>query len=416
MSTKFLFVDDELNILAGYQRQLHKVFAMETAASGAEALEMIEKSGPYAVIITDMRMPKMNGIEFLNLVRARAPHSVRMMLTGNADQKTAIDAVNEGHIFRFLNKPCLLETMVQALQAGLAQYKLITAEKELLEKTLIGSISVLVDVLSTSEPRIFARGKKLRECVREVASILEYPNRWELEIAALLLQIGSLTMPSDILLKESAHMELSSKEKEILARIPESGRNLLVKIPRLETVAQIIRYQNAPFETHSVLAQTVAGEKIPQGSRILKVLSDLIDLETTNMSRSVAFRVLHSRAGLYDPQVLATLNAYYLPALPLTVPKQRSDNSRFVPDVRGTDIKALGSDEQQGMAIEFKKLLVGDVLTSDIETSDGAVLLTGGSLVTEILLEKLTNYAQYKGIREPIYVAVENAPVHQQAA
>ena len=322
MSASILFVDDEPNILAGYQRQLRKLFTVDTAESGAEGLAKLKASGPYAVIISDMQMPGMNGVEFLTQAAGIAPNSVRIMLTGNADQQTATAALNEGRIFRFLNKPCPPETMAQALQAGLAQYKLITAEKELLEKTLTGSIGILVDVLSISHPQMFARGKKLRDCVRETAVALDYRNRWELEVAALLSQIGSLTIPGEILLKGRARMALSPEERDILERAPESGCNLLAKIPRLETVAQIIRYQHKNYNGTGTPIDAVNGEAIPFGARILKVLSDMLDMEADNTPRSMAFRMMRTRHGCYDPVVVETLNTHYNPALPPPKPKE----------------------------------------------------------------------------------------------
>src|SRR5438874_2087063 len=116
-SRKILFVDDDPNILAGFQRTLRKQFAFDTVLSGAEALDHLKKSGPYAVVVADMRMPGMEGIELLERVRAAAPDTVRVMLTGNADQQTAVEAVNRGQIFKFLNKPCDAEVLVRALEA-----------------------------------------------------------------------------------------------------------------------------------------------------------------------------------------------------------------------------------------------------------------------------------------------------------
>ena len=122
MSRRILLVDDEVNVLQGYQRALRKRFELDVANSGAEALEKIASGGPYAVIVSDMRMPEMNGVELLTAVKQKAPETVRMMLTGNSDQQTAIDAINKGDIFRFLNKPCSKEEFAAALSAGLTLY------------------------------------------------------------------------------------------------------------------------------------------------------------------------------------------------------------------------------------------------------------------------------------------------------
>jgi DNA-binding NtrC family response regulator len=138
MPEKVLFVDDDQNILASHQRMFRKQFALHTAMGGEEGLGSIAAHGPFAVIVSDMQMPIMNGVKFLTKARKLAPDSVRMILTGYADMQTAIEAVNEGHIFRFLTKPCHPEALAKALTAGIAQYRLLTAEKELTEKGILG--------------------------------------------------------------------------------------------------------------------------------------------------------------------------------------------------------------------------------------------------------------------------------------
>src|SRR5208282_234032 len=125
MSEKILFVDDEPVLLQGYQRLLHKEFQVTTAVGGAAALTMIQHMGPFAVVLSDMRMPGMNGVEFLLKVKTLAPDAVRIMLTGAAELKTAIDAVNEGNIFRFLSKPSNKEILVKTLTDALAQHHLV---------------------------------------------------------------------------------------------------------------------------------------------------------------------------------------------------------------------------------------------------------------------------------------------------
>ena len=132
MNEKILCVDDEPNILEAYRRTLRKRFELDVACGGEEALQAIAQRGPYAVLVADMRMPGMNGVELLAKVRQIAPLTVRMMLTGNTDLQTAIDAVNQGHIFRFLTKPCSPEDFANALEAGLEQHRLLTAERQLL--------------------------------------------------------------------------------------------------------------------------------------------------------------------------------------------------------------------------------------------------------------------------------------------
>ena len=162
MNEKILFVDDDANLLAACERNFRRQFQIETAEGGEAGLQKIAERGPFAVVVSDRQMPRMDGIQFLSLVKERAPDTVRIMLTGNADLEGAIKVVNEGNIFRFLTKPCAHEILGKAVADGLTQFRLITAEKELLNKTLSGSIKLLTDILTMMEPRSFGRMQAVR--------------------------------------------------------------------------------------------------------------------------------------------------------------------------------------------------------------------------------------------------------------
>ncbi|MGA8109318.1 MAG: response regulator [Acidobacteriaceae bacterium] len=131
MSDKILFVDDESSALDGFRRVLHGSFNVCTAGSGGEGLMTLDRDGPFAVVVSDMRMPGMDGAEFLARVRQKAPHTVRMLLTGHADLRAAMDAVNRGQILHFLTKPCPRAVLVAALNSGLDQYHASVEENEL---------------------------------------------------------------------------------------------------------------------------------------------------------------------------------------------------------------------------------------------------------------------------------------------
>ena len=138
MNHKVLIVDDEPAVLEGYKRLLRRDFDLETAEGGELGLRVIQEQGPFALVISDMRMPRMDGVQFLSRVKELSPETVRMVLTGHADMQAAIDAVNQGSVFRFLTKPCEKETLAKAITTGFVQYQLVIAEKVLLENTLIG--------------------------------------------------------------------------------------------------------------------------------------------------------------------------------------------------------------------------------------------------------------------------------------
>ena len=380
MKEKILLVDDDPNILEAYQRKLRSVLLVETAEGGHEGLRLIAERGPFAVVIADMQMPKMNGIEFLAKVKEQAPDTVRMMLTGNADIKTAIQAVNEGSIFRFLTKPCPSEVMGEALTAGIKQYRLVTAEKELLERTLSGSIELLVEILSWADPEAFGEALQLRGQVRTLARKLDATNRWEIELATLLSQIGCIAVPRDLLAKAGADEPLSDDEKDALVRIPAVGQELIARIPRLEPAARIILYQNKNYDGSGFPEDDVAGGDIPLGSRILKVLLDLRKLESEGVSKKEALARMQETAGRYDPHVVAAITLCVSPESPL-------------------ELEAAELTEKT-----VSGLRVGDVLVTGVEGLDGLLLVGPGVEVTMALLVRLRHYAELAGIQEPIKI------------
>ena len=210
MAEKVLLVDDDNNILDGYRRSLSRDFLMETALGGEQALKLVADSGPYAVVVSDMRMPGMDGIQLLTKIKTQSPDTIRVMLTGNADMDTAIDAINEGSIFRFLNKPCSKETMAKTLTAALVQYRMVIAEKQLLEQTLSGSIQVLTEVLSLVNPAAFSRAERARRYIHHVVTSMKLGNLWQHEVAAMMSQLGCVTLPSETIEAVYAGQKLSA--------------------------------------------------------------------------------------------------------------------------------------------------------------------------------------------------------------
>src|SRR4051812_19415199 len=351
-ASRILFVDDDPNILAGYQRSLRKRFSVATALNADLGLSLIESEGPFAVVVADMQMPGTNGVQFLRKAQEKAPETVRLMLTGNADQKTAMEAVNEGHVFSFLTKPCSPENLELALERALNQHRLVMAEKELLENTLNGAIKVLTDVLSMIDSKTFGMAERLREEVRAVAAWFNISRAWELELGAMLSQIGYVSIPPIVIEKIRAGLSLTGVEKDMIARMPQAGAALISNIPRLQSVAEIVRYQAKNFDGKGLPNDGFSGEDIPIGARILRVLIDLLKAESAKKSRLEAFTEMRQSSGRYDPNVLQAIAARFDIFL------------GQAPD---------GSEPKQ---IVFADLQVGHVLARDIRTKEGTLLMT----------------------------------------
>ena len=373
MTAKVLFVDDEVNILHSIKRELRKRFEIYTAGSGTEALEILRNQGPFAVIVSDMRMPVMDGIKLLATVKNQYPETVRLMLTGNADQETAIEAVNKGQIFRFLNKPCPTSTLAMTIALALRQYSLITAEKELLDKTLMGSITVLSEVLSLASPIAFSSGLRIKIVVGEIAQKLQLHNVWQFEIAALMSQIGCITLPPDTLHKMYSGQELEPDEEAMYLDHPKIGAKLLEKIPRLEKVAAIIAHQLLPYEALAECENI--DEDVCIGAQILRLSSDFDALLHRGCRRSDALNLLHGKPAEYNPELLKIL----------------------------TGIK-LNPENEKIVAVDIRDLSVGMIVEQDIKALNGVLIAPKGQEVTWSLITGLKNFSQQVGVKEPILV------------
>ena len=285
MPEKILFVDDEPNVLAAYERQLRKQFDVVTMEGGEAGIRAMMVGGPYAVVVSDFRMPKMNGIEFLSRVKEISPDTVRMILTGYADVQTAIEAVNEGNVFRFLTKPCPPDSLAKAIMAGMEQYRLVNAERELLEQTLKGAIQILTELLGLVNPEAFGRCSRIQKRVRSIALRMGLSDVWQYETAAMLSQIGGVIVPERILKRLYKGERLTEEESQLFEMHPMVGSDLIAKIPRMEQIAQMIGYQEKRFDGRGVPRDALHGEEIPLGGRILKVVLDFDILEAKGVDQ-----------------------------------------------------------------------------------------------------------------------------------
>jgi response regulator RpfG family c-di-GMP phosphodiesterase len=362
---RVLFVDDDADFLAAMARSLRsREFEVVTASSGKAALDILGKSNRFAVLISDLRMPGMGGVELLGLARRVAPDTSRVLFTGQLDIEHALTAVNEGAIFRFMVKPCATVVVALTIKAAIEQYRLVTAERVLLEQTLRGSIQALVDVLGLASPVTFGRATQLRQTVCALASSMGIAESWHVEIAAMLSQIGYITLPPATLEKVYNGEVLSQEEQAMLSRVPAVAEQILSHIPRFDPVLEILRYSQYRFDGTGAPPGGPAGEQLPWGARVLKVILDLDALERVYESRSLAFDTLLGRKGWYDPAIAHALV-----------------------EIRKHD------PQSEVREVSLKDLVPGMILAKDIRCHNGALYLARGQEITPSGLEKLKNWA-----------------------
>ena len=379
MTPKILFVDDEPAILRSYARFIGLDYDLDTALGAELGLKMLEENGPYGVVVSDMRMPGMNGAEFLSIVRQNHPDSVRMLLTGQADMDDTIMAVNEGRIFRFLTKPCPPETLGQALDEGLELYRLRYAEKELLEKTLKGSIKLLGDILSIVSPKLFSHSSRVRDLSQKLGEVMMLENIWKIEVAAMLSQIGCITVPQEVLKKKYEGVALNDTESFTFFKHLEAGKKLLQNIPRLEEVAEAVAYQEKHFNGGGPPNSEIREHQIPIISRILKVANDYELEKALGKSHTAALGSLTVRSAHYDPDVLEALKTVFSDV----------ENEYIVKEIRA------------------RTVLPGMMLAEGVRTKNDLLLVAERQEVSEAMAMCIHNFAENRNIIEPIRILVK---------
>ena len=360
MNKRILLVDDEQSVLTGIERRFGLDYEMSFANSGADGLNLIRTSEPFAVLVSDMRMPKMNGVEFLREAKALSPDSVAIMLTGNQDQQTAIQAVNEGQVYRFLNKPCSSDQLKSSLDSALRQYELVTGEKELLHKTFCGAVGVLAEVLEISHPQVFSRAAGIQEFVTGIQKRVGIDDRWEFKLASKLSLVGFALLPEADCFSLDEPINGDARSLEKIAKASEVGSKLIEKIPRLATVAAIIRAQVQADGVLSSLHPTSHADLVQTGGSLLRLAMYAECLSRQGISAAEGTREIGELLPALSHELSEVLQEIW-------------------PERVDLQTKSIALDELQ----------TGLVLAQDVVTEGGAVLLRKGRRLSSTVIERL---------------------------
>jgi CheY-like chemotaxis protein len=359
MTASVLCVDDEPRVLEGLKLTLRHGYTVTTATSGAQGLSLLKEMDGATVVISDMRMPVMDGAAFLTQVRKTWPDATRLLLTGETGRDAAVAAVNEGQIFRFLTKPCAPDKLLAAVEAAVRQYQLVTAEKMLLQQTVLGSIRALMDVLGIVNPIAFGRGSRIKRLAMQLAEQAGLPATWELEAAALLSQLGFVSLPVELVEKAVNGDPLNADEVLLLGETPKVTQGILGRIPRLERVAAILAYANRPDATQE--------PRDPEVAANASVLMNVLAFDA-QMSRGedteTAIATLRARFGAKNAPMLAHLAV--LQGAAATGPQLRE--------------------------IRLRDVTPGMILMDDLRTDLGTLLVSRGYEVSHSFIDRMRNF------------------------
>ncbi|MBK7462404.1 MAG: response regulator [Betaproteobacteria bacterium] len=426
-----LFVDDEPGILSSLRRLFRPHgYRILVAESGALGLAELEKT-PVDLVISDMRMPEMDGATFLKAVRQRWPDTVRILLTGYADVTSTVAAINDGEIYRYVSKPWDDNEIVNTVREALERYRLkqenlrLTAltqsqNEELkglnasleqkvaertaelrqalsfveqshgeLKKSFLTSVQVFAGLIELrSGPagsRLAGHGRRVADMARNLAQRLgmgdvEVQN---IMLAGLLHDVGKMGLPDDLLGK--AFNTLSQDQRALVMKHPVIGQNILIAIDKFKDAAILVRHHHESFDGNGY-PDRLAGISIPQGSRILAVVNDYDSLQIGTLvqrplrpEEALAF-IADNRGKRYDP---ATVDAF---------------------------LKLISETRKSGpteLPLRTMHLKPGMVVSRDLPHRDGYLLLAKGSVLTGDIIGQLVKLEQSEQQTLTLYIRQE---------
>ncbi|MFZ5889726.1 MAG: response regulator [Myxococcota bacterium] len=372
VNPRILCVDDEQRVLDGLERTLFDHFEVVALTKPEQALELLQQRDErFAVMVSDMRMPGMDGATLLAHARRIAPDTTRVLLTGHSDMEAAMAAINQGHIFRFLSKPCPPEVLVPALTEAAEQHRLVVSERELLGETLTGSIRLLTEILSLIAPQVFSRTQRVRMLVMHMVTKLGHPQPWKFELAAALSLIGCVGVPEETLTRAIAGLPLDADEKKAFAEHPLIAHRLLAPIPRFQEVAEMVRRQ---MKVEGV----DPSPDVELGAAMLRIARDVEQLVESGSTIEESVKKLAPKHNEREQNLAALLRDF----------QGMSPKSVNVRSVRVTQ-------------------LTGEmVLEDDVRTTSGVVVVPRGRQLNMVLLERLLRFARAGSLIEPIRVQV----------
>ncbi|MEW5949310.1 MAG: HD domain-containing phosphohydrolase [Thermodesulfobacteriota bacterium] len=408
-----LLVDDEENILSSLQRLLRREnYNVITDTSPAKALETL-KHEPVSLIISDQRMPEMDGTEFLERAREIQPEAARIMLTGYADISAAMAAINQGQVYRFITKPWndldLKTTIKQAIdfynlrQENQRLFELTVRQnaelKELnenlekkveertqeisrlykeLQSSYFKTIRIFMDLMQMYDPALGGHAKRVAVLSRILAEKCELQGE-ELDVveaAGSLHDVGLIGIPREIIRKKGS--ERTAAEKALYEQHPALGYAILNSVPKLDQVSILVKSHHERFDGAGY-PDRLKKEEIPLGARIIAVANvyDHLSARKDISREDVLHRLRNLAGGELDPSVVsAAIEAF----------------------------SAIKKADRGEVAVTLADLRPDMVLARELKTHSGRLLMPKDAVLKEAYLEKIKKFHEIDPIVGWIYV------------
>lgn len=375
MLSTVLFIDDDINLLNSFKRLMNDEFNVVTAQAPETGLQIMEHDGPFAIIVSDMKMPGLSGVEVLSCAHKINPDTVRVLLTGFTEHQCAIDAVNIGKVNKFLTKPCDLDTMSSVLRAGIRQYQSTLSEKELLGRTYNGIINVLSQILAIVNPVAQSKANRLKQYCRHITDEIHLEEKFIVEVAAMLSQLGCITISQETLERYEYGGTLDENELQQIKKNNILVQKLLMNIPMFEDIAEILALSDKQIHKSDSSSRDYKQHNLKLSGKILQVANGIDRYITSGVSPLDAISLLKDDIHFNDNELVDSLNTY--------------------------DFNIKNMIRMYVCANELNTKMIID---SDIYSTNGVLLVKKGQSVTYQILSSLKNFSRNVGITEPFAV------------
>lgn len=391
-----LYVDDEVELLNAFTSLMRKEkYNITTLHDSTLISDVLEKDGPFAVVLSDQRMPGMDGAHVLEVVKEKFPDSIRILVTGFADYKETIQAINLGGINTYISKPWDDEDFKRLTKDWIGQYNLKIHNKfltraldeennklnEILEGTVAQTVRILGDIANNIAPKVTVftdKVKTLGKAILNSTPSLSSEEKWEISRALDLFNIGIALLPVSYQASLSRSESLSIlNSSPFMTNHHLLAAGLLKEIPRFAPVARIIELQNKDFNgMGEPLNEYIKGEDIPLGARILHILIDLVRPTSSNLRGTERLLQMEHQPLKYD--------------------------TKLIQHILGKNLGKYSVPAEDELAVN--DLLPGMELLEDIRTQQGYLLLKSGLVLTETMINIISQWQKRDPIRGPIKV------------
>lgn len=375
-----VLADPDKDVQSGFKRLFDSALKIVCFSESEAALLFLKKNPSTAIVITSYNLPGRGGVAFLRGAELLVPSATRVMLTRERSVEAVKKSLNDGRAFLYLEKPCKPSELGTAMETALNHHRHVARDRALLERTLSGSVKLLIDMLALFHPEAFRRTGTVRKQALKLAKRLDLGTTWELEMAVMLSPLGEALLPKEILSRFRAARSLTEQEKDILERAPAQTRDLLKNIPQLDKVSDYLYYSGRGFDGSGFPQDGPSGEDIPMISRVVRLLTDLWYASPEGGLDSAAFEALTINASKYDPMLLDLARSLLMEA----------KEAERDPDVAECYIRSLRP---------------GDTLLDDALTEAGhELVLARGHVLTPTTIRRLQHFHQASGVRQPIRI------------